>query len=151
MNFNLTEMIKTENKLDLSVEEIMTKQVHTVDAGDKMADVRKTMSNHHIRHAPVLKKGKLVGILSMTDVQRMTFSATYGEDEAEIDDTISDMFTAELVMHRNPVTLNFQQSIKDAAEIFIENEFHALPVLQDDKLVGIVTTTDILSFIVKLN
>lgn len=151
MNFNHTEMINTENKLDLSVEEIMTKQVHTVDASDKMADVRKKMSNHHIRHAPVMKNGKMIGILSMTDVQRMTFSATYGEDEAEIDDTISDMFTAELIMHKNPVTLDFHQSIKEAAEIFIENEFHALPVLRDEKLVGIVTTTDILNYIVKQN
>lgn len=141
-------MIATENKLDLSVEEIMTKQVHTVDAGDKMQDVRKTMSNHKIRHAPVLKDDELIGIISLTDVQRMTFSATYGEDEAGIDDAVSDLFTAELVMHKNPVTLDINNTVRDAAKIFVVSDFHALPVVQENKLVGIVTTTDILKSII---
>lgn len=141
-------MIKTEEILNIPVEEIMTKQVHTVDANDKMVDVRKIMAHKHIRHAPVMKHKKLIGILSLTDVQRLTFSDTYGEDELDIDDSISDLFTAESIMHRDPQTLRAGDSLKDAAKIFVNKEFHALPVVNGEELVGIITTTDILRFII---
>lgn len=137
-------MIKTENILDLPVEEIMTKQVHTVNAADSMLEVRKKMSNHHIRHAPVMKDGKLIGIISLTDVQRMTFASTYGEEEAGADDVISDMFNAEVVMHKDPFTVDVSTSVKKASEIFVNRDFHALPVVQEGELAGIITTTDIL-------
>lgn len=142
-------MIQVENKLDVLVEEIMTKQVHTVDVSDQMMHVRKMMANKHIRHAPVLKKGNLVGILSLTDVQRMTFSSTFGEDEAEVDEVISDMFNAEMIMHKDPETVEYNSTIREAAQKFSERSFHALPVVQDGVLVGIITTTDILKYIVK--
>lgn len=142
-------MINTEDKLEMPVEDVMTKQVHTVDVNDKMMEVRKMMSNNHIRHAPVMRGEKLVGILSLTDVQRMTFSNTYGEAEADADDAISDMFSAEMIMHKDPETLDFNHTIKDAAKKFIDRDFHALPVIKDNHLVGIVTTTDILKFIIR--
>ena len=141
-------MIKTEDKLDVLIEEIMTKQVHTVDVNDKMFDVRKMMAHNHIRHAPVLKDGKLVGILSLTDVQRMTFSNTFGDDEEGADDAISDMFSAEMIMHKHPETLNFNNTVREAAQKFVEREFHALPIVNGEDLVGIATTTDVLRFIV---
>lgn len=142
-------MIKTEDKLDVSIEEIMTKQVHTVDVNDKMIDVRKMMAHNHIRHAPVLKDGKLVGILSLTDVQRMTFSNTFGDDEEGVDDAISDMFSAEMIMHKHPETLFNTNTVREAAQKFVDREFHALPIVNgNEDLVGIVTTTDVLRFIV---
>ena len=128
----------------------MTKLVHTVDVSDKMADVRKIMANNHIRHAPVMKEGDLVGILSLTDVQRMTFSSTYGDIEEGADDAISDMFNAEMIMHKNPETLEFNSTVQDAANKFVERDFHALPVVKEQELVGIITTTDILKFITKM-
>ena len=143
-------MINTEEKLNVHVADIMTKQVHTVDVSDRMADVRTMMAHNHIRHAPVMKDGKLVGILSLTDVQRMIFSNTYGDDEAGIDGAISDMFNAEMIMHKDPETLTFDDTVRDATNKFVERDFHALPVIKDGELVGIVTTTDILKYIAKV-
>ena len=141
-------MIKTEDKLDVVIEEVMTKQVHTVDVKDRMIDVRKMMAHNHIRHAPVMRDGKMVGILSLTDVQRMTFSNTFGDDETGVDDAISDMFNAEMIMHKDPECLEFNKTVREAAEKFVNREFHALPITKDGDLVGIVTTTDVLRFIV---
>ena len=115
-----------------------------------MMEVRKVMSNNNIRHAPVLKDGKLVGILSLTDVQRMSFNSTYGEDEMGVDDAISDMFNAEMVMHKNPETLPVASTIKQATERFVSRDFHALPIVDGDELVGIVTTTDIMKYLLKV-
>lgn len=148
-NSNPKAMIMTDNLLDLSVKEIMTKQVHTVNASESMMDVRKKMSNHHIRHAPVVKNGHMIGIISLTDVQRMTFASTYGEQEAETDDVISDMFNAETIMHKDPVTIDQKDTIRSASEILANSEFHALPVVNDGELVGIITTTDILKYILR--
>jgi len=143
-------MVNTEEKLNVSVEDIMTKQVHTVNVSDRMVDVRNMMANNHIRHTPVMKEGKLVGILSLTDVQRMTFSTTYGDIEEGIDDAISDMFNAEMIMHSHPETLDYNCSIRDAALKFVDKSYHALPVIRDAEMVGIITTTDILRYITKI-
>ena len=140
-------MITTEEKLDRPIVDIMTKQLHTVDVNMKMVDVRLMMAKWHIRHTPVMEKGKLVGILSLTDIQRMSFSNVYGEDEMSIDDTISDLFTAGTIMHKHPETLDINLTIRESAQKFAHREFHAFPVMEGDKLVGILTTTDILKFI----
>lgn len=140
-------MITTEEKLERPLEEIMTKQLHTVNVNMKMLDVRHKMANWHVRHVPVMDHKKLVGIISLTDIQRMNFSTTYGDDEMSIDDTVSDMFTAGMVMHAHPETVDKSSTIREAALKLSQREFHAFPVMDGDTLAGIITTTDILKFI----
>ena len=142
-------MITIENKLDQSVREIMTKEVLSVDVTERILEVQHLLLSKHIRHAPVMKDGELVGILSLTDLQRMSFSNTYGDDESSADDAISNLFTAGMVMHKDPVTVSPDSNITEIAKIFVEREFHALPVVENNVLVGIITTTDILKMLVK--
>ena len=137
-------MINIEKSLDLAVNDVMTREVMSVDIDDQIQEVQHLMASKHIRHAPVLKEGKLVGILSLTDLQRMNFANTYGEDETSADDAISSMFTAGSVMHEHPVTIQPNASLKEVAKMFVDHEFHALPVVEKDELVGIITTTDVL-------
>lgn len=59
------------------------------------------------------------------------------------------MFTIEQVMSKNLVTVSSTTTIKEVAEILSEKEFHALPVVDDSVLVGIVTTTDLINFLLK--
>lgn len=142
-------MIKTEDKLAINVEEIMTRQVYSVETRDLMSNVSKMMKNHHIRHVPVMKSGKLVGILSLTDLQRLTFSATYGDGEIEADKVLSDMFNAGMIMHHDPETIEHNHTVRQAAEKFLHRDFHALPVMKNNELVGIITTTDILRYLLQ--
>ena len=141
-------MTTLENKLDQSVNDIMTKEVLSVDVSERIMEVQHLLISKHIRHAPVMKDGVLVGILSLTDLQRMNFSNTYGDDESSADDAISNLFTAGMVMHKDPVTVSPNSSISEVAKIFVEREFHALPVVENDVLIGIITTTDILKMCV---
>jgi CBS domain-containing membrane protein len=60
------------------------------------------------------------------------------------------MLSINQVMKHSPVTVNSEDTIQDAAQIFSEKEFHALPVVDDGELVGIVTTTDIMKFFLSL-
>jgi predicted transcriptional regulator len=59
------------------------------------------------------------------------------------------MLTIEQVMRSSIRTINADATIKEAAEIFASEEFHALPVIEGDKLVGIVTTTDIINYLLE--
>ncbi|MDX1667562.1 MAG: CBS domain-containing protein [Saprospiraceae bacterium] len=96
---------------------------------------------------PVVSGSKLVGMLSLTDLQRLSFTDSYGSDEeAEVDTLVYDMLSIEQVMISHPVTIRIDQSIETAAKIFLKGEFHALPVVEGDRLVGILTTTDLIRY-----
>ena len=65
-------------------------------------------------------------------------------DEEESQD---DGITVSDIMTYDPMTIQSNQSMKDAAKLFLDNEFHAVPVLQGDDLVGIISTTDVIQFL----
>lgn len=136
-------MIKNE-----TVSRIMTAKVLTVDLSHSLEDAEKLMKKHHIRHAPVVDGEKLVGMLSLTDLMRMSFADTFGEDESDVDIAIYDMLSIEQVMVSRPKTVDINTSIKEVAEILSSREFHALPVTEEGRLAGIVTTTDLIRFLI---
>jgi CBS domain-containing protein len=130
---------------------IMTKHVFTVKLDDKLLDVYEMIRKHHVRHVPVVFEKKLVGIISRTDLNRLTFSSLFvGEEDA--DDAIFEMLSITQVMSHKPRVVKDTDSIKEVAKILSTEEFHALPVvdsLNESKLVGIVTTTDVIRFLLK--
>lgn len=127
---------------------IMTKNVKTVHLGDNLFTVRDMMIDNHFRHVPVMNGSKLVGILSKTDIMRLSFGSVFANQEAA-DEAVLEMLTIEQVMRSSIRTINADATIKEAAEIFASEEFHALPVIEGDKLVGIVTTTDIINYLLE--
>lgn len=127
----------------------MTQNVVTIEIHERLEKAQTLMQQHHIRHLPVLKKGKLVGILSLTDLMRLSFSDNFGEMEAEADVAIFKMLGIRHVMKSNPETISISQTVRDAAEILAHREFHALPVMDGDALAGMVTTTDLIRYFLK--
>ncbi|MEZ4983417.1 MAG: CBS domain-containing protein [Saprospiraceae bacterium] len=134
---------------NIPVTEVMTKNLVTISHKSSLDDAERLMRKNHIRHLPVVKSGKLVGIISLTDILRLSFGDTYTEDEEVVDVAVYNMLTLESVMVNRPVTLTTTQTLYEAAEILAEKEFHALPVVEGEKVVGIVTTTDLIRFFVK--
>lgn len=130
------------------VSKIMTANVHTVGIHEDLRQVRDRLQENNIRHLPVVSGDKLVGILSRTDILRLSFGSVFtGQEEA--DEAIFDMLTIEQVMVNNPRTVQAEDTIQDVAEVFTREEFHALPVVDGEKLVGIVTTTDIIKYLLE--
>lgn len=129
----------------------MTKNIQVVKLEDKLTDVRDLARKYSVRHIPVVQGNQLVGIISKTDLNRLTFSSLFaGQDEA--DEAVFDMLTISQVMSHKPRVVKASDSIKEIAEILSKEEFHALPVVddQDDaKLVGIVTTTDVIQYMLE--
>ena len=125
---------------------IMTTDIYTIDLNGSLHEVNEIFAKHHFRHLPVMHDDELVGIISQTDILRISFGNTFGEDQGDADEAIFDMLSINQVMKHNPVIIGHNQTIREAAEIFTEQEFHALPVLDEGKIVGIVTTTDIIKY-----
>ena len=124
----------------------MTSDVITVNINNSIQEANSLFAKNHIRHIPVVSGEKLIGILSQTDILRISFGNTFGEEQTGSDEAIFDMLSINQVMKHSPETVTPDDTIKDAASILAKREFHALPVVENGSLVGIVTTTDIINY-----
>lgn len=129
------------------ISEIMTKKVITLSQADDLETAEKLFKTKNIRHIPVVSGENIVGMLSYTDLLRISFADAVDEDESYVDAVVYNMFTIEQVMAKNLISVSPQTTIKEVAEILSKREFHALPVVENDKLVGIVTTTDLINYL----
>lgn len=130
---------------------IMTEPVITLKKKDSLVTAETLFKKHKIRHMPVVSDGAVVGMLSYTDLLRLSFADISDNETGDksADAMIYDMFTVKQVMCKNVVTVSSSHSIKDVAEIFARKEFHALPVVDNFKLLGIVTTTDLIKYLLQ--
>jgi CBS domain-containing protein len=94
--------------------------------------------------------GKVIlGMLSYTDLLRISFADSVYDDADHVDSIVYNMFSIEQVMVKKIISIKPSNSIKEVAEILAKSEFHALPVVDKNELVGIVTTTDLINYLLK--
>lgn len=118
------------------VSQIMTTKLITIGPDDNLDTARKIFLKHRIHHLPVVENDKLVGLLTTADMWNLNEKF---EDYAEI--LVRKAMTTKLAK------LDAKSKIGTAAEVFLENLFHALPIVdEDDTLIGIVTTFDVLKY-----
>ena len=119
-----------------------------VDEGDSMKKAMDLLKEHEIRHLPVLKDGeKLVGILSERDIKQASPSPATALEIREIY-YLLDKVKVKQIMTRRPYTISSTAPIEEAALIIREKKIGCLPVVDNGRLVGILTETDIVdSFI----
>lgn len=126
---------------------IMSVKIITLKKDDDLETAEHLFKKHKIRHIPVVNGDAIIGMLSYTDLLRISFADAVEESETEIESLVYNMFTIEQVMAKNVITVSSDTSIKEVAQILAKKEFHALPVVDDGALVGIVTTTDLINFL----
>jgi len=130
-----------------AISTIMSVKIITLTKADDLEKAEHLFKKHKIRHIPVVEGRAIIGILSYTDLLRISFADAVDETEDEIESLVYNMFTIEQVMAKNVETVNSDTSIKDVAKILAKREFHALPIVDDGNLVGIVTTTDLINYL----
>ena len=118
----------------MRVKDVMTKNVIYVELPSTRDKVLEILKKHKVSAAPVLKNGKLVGIVTIKDLLRKV-----EEDQLA------------LLMTENPVTVKPNDSIKKVVEIFLKNPFRRLPVVENGKLVGFLTVRDLIKKIAEMN
>ena len=131
------------------VSSIMTTSVISLNVKDTLETTESLFKENNIRHIPVLEGSKVIGMLSYNDLLRICFADAIGDDEQDVDTVVYNMFTIEQVMTKNLVTVTNTTTIKEVAEILSKREFHALPVVDNNNLVGIITTTDLINFLLE--
>jgi len=117
--------------LDPSVDELMTRDVVTVEASDRLADAEAVLATITARHAPVLQEGELVGLVSDRDLRRARGG---GRDAAT---------PVHAIMTRDFRVCRPSDAVSRAASRMIENRIGALPIV-DDELVGILSSSDVI-------
>lgn len=127
------------------VSHIMTSHVFTVQESDSLQKVLNVIRKNKIRHLPVMKGNTISGIISSTDINRLTFGSLF-ENQEGADEAVLEMLSVPQVMTANPRSVRSDDAIRDVADIFVKEEFHALPVVDDGELKGIVTTTDVIRY-----
>jgi len=128
------------------IQKIMTQNLVKLNLEDTLTKAESLFKSHKIRHLPVVNGDKIVGMLSYNDLLRISFADATDDDGDTVETTVYDMFTLEQVMSKQVSFVKASDTIEVAAELFITKDFHSLPVLENDKLVGIVTTTDMIRF-----
>jgi len=132
-------------KQRVPVSQIMAKALIVVNPTKKISEVNQLFNEYGIRHIPVVDGSKIIGVISKSDVQKLGFGT--GEDHPETLNAIYDTFNLKDVMVKEPITVTADTNIKDVAEIFYNQSFHSFPVIENDELVGIVTTTDLVKYL----
>lgn len=118
-----------------SVSTIMIKNLITLTSESTLAEVSEIFNTRKIHHIPIVDDGVLAGLVTTYDLWRKNIL-----HESYADIKVKD------VMSRKLIKLEPDDKIGTAAELFLDNRFHALPVVEGDRLVGIVTTFDILKY-----
>ena len=121
----------------ISVADFMTKDLVTVRESDDVALAEALLRLGGIRHLPVVREHKLVGILTQRDILRSGNSGKAGAREIAVSD----------VMTREPTSVRPAMALSQAARLMLERKYGCLPVCDGDgKLVGIVTEADFVRF-----
>ena len=135
-------------KIEL-ISTIMSTNIIALNREDDLEKAEILFKRHKIRHIPVVNEDVIIGMLSYTDLLRISFADAVDETETEIETLVYNMFTIDQVMAKNVVTVPSDATIKEVAKILSTKEFHALPVVDNGCLVGIVTTTDLINYLLK--
>ena len=132
----------------LKVREVMTPNPVTISPEESLMEALQTMRLRKIRRIPVVSDGKLVGLLTEGDLKRAepsTLSDTQEQFHAVMEGT-----QVNRIMIQNLITTTPDAPVLDAARTLFTSKYGALPVLEDGRLVGILTDNDLIGALVKL-
>jgi acetoin utilization protein AcuB len=131
------------------VRERMSHPVISIPPDLPVADALTLMKREHIRRAPVVRDGKLVGIVSDRDLFYASPSPATSLSIWEVNYLLSKILAKD-VMTRNVLTVSPDTPIEEAARIMADNKIGGLPVVEEDRIVGIITETDLFKIFLEL-
>jgi len=127
----------------------MSKTVVTVDINESMQDAMNLLKEHDINMLPVMEKGKLVGIVTDRDIKRSSASDATTLEIHELLFLVSKIKVRD-IMTKDPITVPFDYTIEETAEVLLENNISGVPVVDRKQVVGTITQTDIFRVLISL-
>ena len=133
----------------ITVKEIMTKDVVAVAPTDRLVHARRQMMDANVGRLPVIDDDELVGMITSKDLMRAFIDFRKNVPEKYQKTQIKEVFVED-IMSSNPSYVSKEMSISEVSKIMMETGYNGLPVVEEGKVVGIITQTDILRLIEKL-
>jgi acetoin utilization protein AcuB len=132
------------------VKDWMSRPVITVNADDSMQVASRLLKQNNIRMLPVIKKERLIGVITDRDLKRAAASDAASLDIHELLYLLSTI-TVKQIMTRKPITVPIDFTVEEAAEVLLSHKISGAPVLdKENRLVGVITQTDLLRVIMSL-
>ncbi|MFZ1676040.1 MAG: CBS domain-containing protein [Saprospiraceae bacterium] len=132
---------------DNTVASIMTKDAISVRSDTAIDEINTIFEKYKFHHLPVVDRGELKGLISKSDYLKVRHMLAYTwSGQIDINDLYSTLKASD-IMTSQPLCIEPSDTIGMAADIFLANVIHALPVVDDNELVGIVTSHDILAYV----
>lgn len=116
----------------MKVESWMVKDIFSIGYDAGIRDALVAMKKHSVRHLPVVENGLFLGLVTLGDLKQAIIASMI--EQLKVSD----------VMIREPYTITRETSLEKAAQIIYEKRIGCLPVVEDEKIVGILTVNDIL-------
>ncbi|MEM2918307.1 MAG: CBS domain-containing protein [Candidatus Altiarchaeota archaeon] len=134
------DVLPKNEKVGIKVEEVMEKNVITLSLGMMISDVSKVMVRNGYRRLPVMQEDRLIGIVTVFDVLKFL---EYGEFKGvDADEVLSER--VEKIMESDVITVRKDQDIGEISALVKNTGIGGFPVLEKNKLIGIITTSDII-------
>ena len=128
----------------------MSKNVITIGVDNSMQDATAILKQHRIRILPVVKKGKLVGIITDRDLKRASASDA---TTLEVHELLYLLMKIKIkdIMTRNPIAVPLDWTVEETAELLLSNKISGAPVVDEkDMVVGVITQTDLFRVLISL-
>ena len=127
----------------MKVEDRMTRDVISIGPKEGVSLAKHILDEKRVRHLPVVSDGKLVGIITDRDIRRALPSAATSHEDHEIS-CLLDTLQVQAVMTRKVISVTPETSIEAAAALLLAHKIGGLPVVDGERLVGILTEGDVL-------
>lgn len=125
----------------------MTKNLVTVPPTATASEIKSIFNKYSFHHLPVVDAaGRLQGIISKEDFSKVAYVLSLNTSGKTFSTFKYQSLEASDFMSKYPLSLDPEDTIGLAADIFLANKFHALPIVEDDELLGLVTTHDLLLY-----
>lgn len=127
----------------------MTAQPFTIGPDATVPQAIELMHQHNVRKLPVLSEGKLVGVVSQSDIDRASPSMATSFSAGEVAYLFGKLKVSK-VMTRNPETIGVDALLEEAAILMRDKKIEMLPVMDGQRLVGVITESDLLDAFIEL-
>ena len=133
----------------ICTKDLMTKDVKSVSSAERLVHARRVSIDSKVGRLPVIDSDNLVGMITSKDLMRAFIDFRKHVPEKYQKTQIKEVLVED-IMSTNPRVVSKDTPISEVSNIMIETGYNGLPVVEDDTVVGIVTQTDILRLIAKL-
>ncbi|MGC9325563.1 MAG: CBS domain-containing protein [Desulfomonilia bacterium] len=132
----------------IKVRDLMKKEVVTIGPGDSLKTAIAKMNSGKFRRIPVVKDGILIGIITDRDIRQALNSPVVIHERSQ-DEYLINSVRVESSMTRNPLTISPDADIVEAAQIMEQRRIGGLPVVEEGRIAGIITISDLMNFLIR--